>query len=70
MAIERKIRLYVSESTGTNKVSKYYRIPLPSDTMEANRMGNRFKGLVRMYAKVSADTFYMGMVLKPATDAA
>ena len=43
MAIERKIRLYVSESTGTNKVSKYYRIPLPSDTMEANRMGNRFK---------------------------
>lgn len=69
MAIEKKIRLYVSESTGTNKVSKYYRIPLPSDTMEVNRMGNRFKDLVRMYAKVSADTFYMGMVLKPATDA-
>lgn len=69
MAIEKKIRLYVSESTGTNKVSKYFRIPLPSDTMEVNRMNNRFKGLVRMYAKVSADTFYIGIVLKPATDA-
>ena len=69
MAIAKKIRLYVSESTGTNKVSKYFRIPLPSDTMEVNRTNNRFKGLVRMYAKVSADMFYMGMVLKPAKDA-
>lgn len=69
MAIEKKIRLYVSESTGANKVSKYFRIPLPSDTMEVNRTNNRFKGLVRMYAKVSADMFYMGMVLKPAKDA-
>lgn len=40
MAIEKKIRLYVSESTGTNKVSKYFRIPLPSDTMEVNRTNN------------------------------
>lgn len=68
MAIEKKIRLYVSESTGTNKVSKYFRIPLPSDTEDVNRTTNRFKGLVRMYAKVSADTFYIGMVLKPAKD--
>lgn len=69
MAIEKKIRLYVSESTGTNKVSKYFRIPLPADTDNMNRTTNRFKGLVRMYAKVSADTFYIGMVLKPALDA-
>ena len=67
--MRKKIRLYVSESTGTNKVSKYFRIPLPSDTMEVNRTNNRFKGLVRMYAKVSADMFYMGMVLKLAKDA-
>lgn len=69
MAIEKKIRLYVSESTGTNKVSKYFRIPLPADNDNMNRTTNRFKGLVRMYAKVSADTFYIGMVLKPALDA-
>lgn len=69
MAIEKKVRLYVSESTGTTKTSKYFRIPLPSDTMEVNRTNNRFKGLVRMYAKVSADMFYMGMVLKPSKDA-
>lgn len=69
MAIEKKIRLYVSESSGTNKVSKYFRIPLPADTDNMNRTTNRFKGLVRMYAKVSADTFYIGMVLKPALDA-
>lgn len=69
MAIEKKVRLYVSESTGTNKVSKYFRIPLPADTDNMNRTTNRFKGLVRMYAKVSADTFYIGMVLKPALDA-
>lgn len=69
MAIEKKIKLYVSESSGAQKTSKYYRIPLPTDSQPVDRQGNRFKGLVRMYAKVSADTFYAGMVLKPTKDA-
>lgn len=69
MAIEKKIKLYVSDSTGAQKTSKYYRIPVPTDSQPVDRQGNRFKGLVRMYAKVSADTFYAGMVLKPAKDA-
>lgn len=69
MAIQKKIQLYVSDVTGTTKTAKYYRIPLPGDTKPANRTDNLFKDLVRYYAKVSGDKFYIGMVLKPAADA-
>lgn len=68
MAIQKKIQLYVSDATGTTKSAKYYRIPLPGDTKPANRTDNVFKDLVRYYAKVSGDKFYMGMVLKPSKD--
>ena len=68
MAIQKKIQLYVSDVTGTTKSAKYYRIPLPGDTKPANRTDNVFKDLVRYYAKVSGDKFYMGMVLKPSKD--
>ena len=69
MAIQKKIQLYVSDVTSTTKSAKYYRIPLPGDSKPANRTDNVFKDLVRYYAKVSGDKFYMGMVLKPAVDA-
>lgn len=59
----------MSDVTGTTKTAKYYRIPLPGDTKPANRTDNLFKDLVRYYAKVSGDKFYIGMVLKPAADA-
>lgn len=65
----KKIQLYVSDATGATKSAKYYRIPLPGDSKPANRTDNVFKDLVRYYAKVSGDKFYMGMVLKPAKDA-
>lgn len=68
MAVQRKIQLYVSDATGTTKSAKYYRIPLPGDSKPANRTDNVFKDLVRYYAKVSGDKFYMGMVLKPSKD--
>lgn len=62
--------MYVSDVTGTTKTSKYYRIPLPGDTKPANRRDNLFKDMVRYYAKVSGDKFYMGLVMKPAVDSA
>lgn len=33
MAIQKKIQLYVSDATGTQKTAKYYRIPLPADNL-------------------------------------
>ena len=69
MAIQKKIQLYVSDATGVAKTAKYYRIPLPGDSKPANRTDNIFKDLVRFYAKVSADKFYIGMVIKNAIDA-
>ena len=59
----------MSDTTGSTKSAKYYRIPLPGDTKPANRTDNLFKDLVRYYAKVSGDKFYIGMVLKPTVDA-
>ena len=52
--IKKKIQLYVSE-TGESKVAKYYRIPIPSDSMEYSRENNAYKGCVRWYARVSGD---------------
>lgn len=68
MAIQKKVQLYVSETTGANKTAKYYRIPLPSDSKPANRTDNIYKDLVRFYAKVSGDMFYVGLVLKDGID--
>ena len=70
MAIQKKIQLYVSDVTGATKSSKYYRIPLPADTKPANRRDNILKDMVRYYAKVSGDKFYMGLVVKPSVDSA
>lgn len=68
MAIQKKIQLYVSDATGAAKTAKYYRIPLPSDSKPANRTDNIYKDLVRFYAKVSGDMFYVGLVLKDGID--
>jgi hypothetical protein len=68
MAIQKKIQLYVSDTTGAAKTAKYYRIPLPSDSKPANRTDNIYKDLVRFYAKVSGDMFYIGLVLKSYPD--
>lgn len=68
MAIQKKIQLYVSDTTGAAKTAKYYRIPLPSDSKPANRTDNIYKDLVRFYAKVSGDMFYIGLVLKDGID--
>lgn len=68
MVIQKKVQLYVSETTGANKTAKYYRIPLPSDSKPANRTDNIYKDLVRFYAKVSGDMFYVGLVLKDGID--
>ena len=68
MAIQKKIQLYVSDATGAAKTAKYYRIPLPSDSKPANRTDNIYKDLVRFYAKVSGDMFYIGLVLKDSID--
>lgn len=68
MAIQKKIQLYVSDTTGAAKTAKYYRIPLPSDSKPANRTDNIYKDLVRFYAKVSGDMFYVGLVLKDGID--
>lgn len=69
MDIQKKIQLYVSDTTGSTKTSKYYRIPLPGESKPANRTDNIYKDLVRFYAKVSGDKFYIGLVVKGAADA-
>ena len=69
MAIQKKIQLYVSDATGAAKTAKYYRIPLPADTLPVSRTTNLFKDLVRFYAKVSGDKFYIGVVCKGLQDA-
>lgn len=69
MAIERKIKLYVSDTTGEAKSAKYYRINLASEKEPVDRFSNIYKGLVRFYAKVSGDKFYIGMVGKSFTGA-
>ena len=68
MPIQKKIQLYVNDATGAAKTAKYYRIPLPSDSKPANRTDNIYKDLVRFYAKVFGDMFYVGLVLKDAID--
>lgn len=69
MAFERKIKLYVSDTTGEAKSAKYYRINLASEKEPVDRFSNIYKGLVRFYAKVSGDKFYIGMVGKSFTGA-
>lgn len=64
MAISKKIKLYVSDSTGERKTSKYYRIPLKADTLPFNSISNLFKDLVRAYAKITGDRIYISMVTK------
>ena len=59
----------MSDATGSTKTSKYYRIPLPGESKPANRTDNIYKDLVRFYAKVSGDKFYIGLVVKGAADA-
>ena len=59
----------MSDITGSTKTSKYYRIPLPGESKPANRTDNIYKDLVRFYAKVSGDKFYIGLVVKGAADA-
>lgn len=55
MAIQKKIQLYVSDTTGAAKTAKYYRIPLPCDTMDYDILDNPLKGLVRLYCRIVGD---------------
>ena len=55
MAIQKKIQLYVSDTTGAAKTAKYYRIPLPADTMDYDILDNPLKGLVRLYCRIVGD---------------
>ena len=49
MAIEKKIKLYVSDTTGERKVAKYYRIPLVGDSLPYNETTNPLKDVLRIY---------------------
>ena len=68
--IKKKIQLYVSESGSGTKNAKYYRIPLPSDSMDYNRETNAYKDCIRWYAKVSADRIYYATFNKLLADVA
>lgn len=43
MPIQKKIQLYVSDATGAAKTAKYYRIPLPCDTIDYDILDNPLK---------------------------
>ena len=66
MAIEKKIKLYVSDTTGERKVAKYYRIPLVGDSLPYNETTNPLKDVLRVYAKISGDRIMFAAVNSPS----
>lgn len=66
MAIEKKIKLYVSDATGERKVAKYYRIPLTGDSLPYNAVTNPAKDTLRIYAKISGDRIMFSAVNNPS----
>ena len=55
MAIQKKIQLYVSDTTGAAKTAKYYRIHLGADSQPYDILDNPYKGLVRLYCRIVGD---------------
>lgn len=64
MAIEKKIKLYVSDATGERKTAKYYRIPTVGDSLPYNTTTNPYKDLFRVYAKVVGDRIMFTVINK------
>lgn len=62
MAIQKKIQLYVSDVSGNQKTAKYYRIPLPADTLPFNKETNIFKNLIHFYCVISGDSATFGAI--------
>ena len=55
MAIQKKIQLYVSDTTGAAKTAKYYRIHLGADSQPYDILDNPYKGLIRLYCRIIGD---------------
>ena len=64
MAIEKKIKLYVSDATSERKTSKYYRIPTVGDSLPYSVTTNTYKDLFRVYAKISGDRIMFAVINK------
>lgn len=62
MAIQKKIQLYVSDATGNQKSAKYYRIPLPADTLPFNKETNIYKNMMHFYCTISGDSATFGAI--------
>lgn len=67
MAIQKKIQLYVSDTTGATKTAKYYRIPLPADALPYDILDNPLKGIVRLYCRIVGDRFELAPVVRQVT---
>lgn len=62
MAIQKKIQLYVSDATGSQKTAKYYRIPLPADNLPFDIHTNLFKNMMNFYCTISGDSATFGVI--------
>lgn len=62
MAIQRKIQLYVSDASGSQKTAKYYRIPLPADNLPFDKNTNLFKNMIHFYCTISGDSATFGAI--------
>lgn len=62
MAIQRKIQLYVSDTSGSQKTAKYYRIPLPADNLPFDKNTNLFKNMIHFYCTISGDSATFGAI--------
>lgn len=62
MAIQKKIQLYVSDSTNAQKTAKYYRIPLPADNLPFDKETNIFKNMIHFYCTISGDSATFGAI--------
>ena len=62
MAIQKKIQLYVSDATGNQKSTKYYRIPLPADNLPFDKETNLFKNMIHFYCTISGDSATFGAI--------
>lgn len=62
MAIQKKIQLYVSDAIGNQKTAKYYRIPLPADTLPFDKETNIYKNMMHFYCTISGDSATFGAI--------
>lgn len=62
MAIQKKIQLYVSDASGSQKTAKYYRIPLPADNLPFDKNTNLFKNMIHFYCTISGDSATFGAI--------